>query len=94
MKPAPFAYYAPRSLDETLVHLAELGYSGKVLAGGQSLIPAMNFRLAQPGALVNLNTVPELSYIQVAAGGGVLIGAMTRTSTVEHDPLIAQRAPC
>ena len=53
----------------------------------------MNFRLSQPAALVDLNNVPELFYIRPAADGGVLIGAMTRTSTVEHDPLIAERAP-
>ena len=93
MKPAPFVYYAPESLDEALDRLAELGYSGKILAGGQSLIPAMNFRLSQPAALVDLNNIAELFYIRAAADGGVLIGAMTRTSTVEHDPLIAQRAP-
>ncbi len=48
MKPAAFDYYAPTSVEEALDHLAELGYSGKVLAGGQSLIPAMNFRMARP----------------------------------------------
>ncbi len=93
MKPAPFEYYAPNTLGEALDRLAELGYSGKILAGGQSLVPAMNFRLSQPAALVDLNNIPELFYIRAAADGGVLIGAMTRTSTVEHDPLIAQRAP-
>ena len=93
MKPASFDYYAPASLGEALDRLAELGYSGKILAGGQSLVPAMNFRLSQPAALVDLNNIPELFYIRAAPDGGVLIGAMTRTSTVEHDPLIAQRAP-
>ncbi|PKO22451.1 MAG: molybdopterin dehydrogenase, partial [Chloroflexi bacterium HGW-Chloroflexi-1] len=93
MKPAPFEYYAPASLAEALNHVAQLGYAAKVLAGGQSLIPAMNFRLAQPAALVDLNNVAELFFIRPAADGGVTIGAMTRNSTVEHDPLIAQRAP-
>ncbi len=93
MKPAPFEYYAPASLAEALDNVAQLGYSAKVLAGGQSLIPAMNFRLAQPAALVDLNHVAELFYVRPAADGGVAIGAMTRNSTVEHDPLIAQRAP-
>ncbi|MGC8779436.1 MAG: FAD binding domain-containing protein [Anaerolineae bacterium] len=93
MKPAPFDYYAPQTLAEALDRVAELGYSAKVLAGGQSLIPAMNYRLAQPAALVDLNNVAELFYIRPAADGGVTIGAMTRTATVEHDPLVAQRAP-
>ncbi|MCB0151295.1 MAG: FAD binding domain-containing protein, partial [Caldilineaceae bacterium] len=52
MKPAPFAYFAPHNLDEALDLLAQHGYDGKVLAGGQSLIPTMNSRLAQPAALV------------------------------------------
>ncbi len=73
--------------------LAQHGYAAKVLAGGQSLIPAMNYRLAQPAVLVDLNNVAELFYIRPAADGGVLVGAMTRTATVEHDPLIAARAP-
>ena len=64
MKPAPFQYYAPTTVDEALARLAEHGWDAKVLAGGQSLIPMMNFRLAQPSVLVDLNNVSELSYIQ------------------------------
>ncbi len=93
MKPAPFAYFAPTTLDETLALLAEHGYDAKPLAGGQSLIPTMNFRLAQPGALIDLNRVQELFYLQPAADGGVRMGAMTRQRTVERSSLIAQRAP-
>jgi len=93
MKPAPFDYYAPKTLAEALDRVAQLGYSAKVLAGGQSLIPAMNYRLAQPAALVDLNNVAELFYVRPAADGGVTIGAMMRNSAVEHDPLIAARAP-
>lgn len=93
MKPAPFKYYAPTTVQGALAHLAEHGWDAKVLAGGQSLIPMMNFRLAQPAVLVDLNNIPELSYIQPARDGGVRIGAMTRQRQVEHDPLIAERAP-
>jgi carbon-monoxide dehydrogenase medium subunit len=93
MKPAPFDYYAPSSVAEALDRLAELGYGGKVLAGGQSLIPAMNFRMAQPAALVDLNGIKELDYIRSAPDGGLLIGTMTRDSKVEHDAMVAQRAP-
>ena len=93
MKPAPFDYYAPTSVDQALDHVAQLGYDAKILAGGQSLIPTMNFRLAQPSALIDLNRVSELFYIHPLDDGSVLIGAMTRQSTVERDPLIAQRSP-
>jgi len=93
MKPAPFKYYAPTTTEEALARLAEHGYDAKVLAGGQSLIPTMNFRLAQPSVLVDLNRIDDLFYIRPDANGGVLVGAMTRESQVEHDPLIAGRAP-
>ena len=93
MKPVKFDYYAPTSVPEALETLAELGYDGKVLAGGQSLIAAMNFRMARPAALVDLNGIPELSYIKPTADGGLAIGTMTRVSTVEHDPEVAKRFP-
>lgn len=93
MKPVKFDYYAPSSVPEALDKLAELGYDGKVLAGGQSLIAAMNFRMARPAALVDLNNIPELSYIKPAADGSVAIGTMTRVSTVEHDPEVVKRFP-
>lgn len=93
MKPAPFEYYAPTTTEEALARLAEHGYDAKVLAGGQSLIPTMNFRLAQPSVLVDLNHIPELFYIKPDKNRGVLVGAMTRESQVEHDALIAERAP-
>lgn len=93
MKPAQFDYYAPASVEEALDTLAELGYEGKVLAGGQSLIAAMNFRMARPSALVDLNNVPELSYIKPSADGGLAIGTMTRVYKVEHDAEVAKRFP-
>ena len=93
MKPASFDYYAPTSVEQALDHVAQLGYDAKILAGGQSLIPTMNFRLAQPAALIDLNNIPELFYIRPSGDGGVLVGAMTRQSSIERDPLIAERAP-
>jgi len=93
MKPPPFEYYNPTTVDEALSLLAEHGYDAKPLAGGQSLIPIMNFRLAQPAVLVDLNNISELSYIQPDERGGLRLGAMTRHHQVEHDPLIAERAP-
>jgi carbon-monoxide dehydrogenase medium subunit len=93
MKPAAFDYYAPKSLDEALAHLTEFGWDAKALAGGQSLVPMMNFRLAQPAVLVDLNNVEELFYIRPDDDGGLQIGAMTRHYQVEKDPLVAERAP-
>jgi CO/xanthine dehydrogenase FAD-binding subunit len=93
MKPPPFEYYNPQSLDEALSHLAEHGYDAKILAGGQSLVPMLNFRLAQPAILVDLNNITDLAYIQDNDSGGVQIGAMTRHAQVERDPVIADRVP-
>ncbi len=93
MKPAPFEYYAPGERAEALALLAEHGGEAKILAGGQSLVPSMNFRLAQPSILVDLNGVADLFGIRAGADGGVVIGAMTRQRTVERSPLIAARAP-
>lgn len=93
MKPPPFEYYAPTTVEEALAHLAEHGYDAKPLAGGQSLIPMMNFRLAQPSVLIDLNNIPELSYIRPDENGGALVGATTRHKTVGNDPLIAKQIP-
>jgi CO/xanthine dehydrogenase FAD-binding subunit len=93
MKPVKFDYFAPTSVDEALDKLAELGYDGKVLAGGQSLIAAMNFRMARPVALVDLNNVPELSYIKTTDDGGLAIGTMTRVFNVENNEEVAKRFP-
>ena len=93
MKPIQFDYYGPTSLEEALGHLAELGYTGKVLAGGQSLIPTMNFRMARPDALVDLNNIPELQYIRPGSDGGIVIGAMTRDSVVEHSKEVQRAFP-
>jgi carbon-monoxide dehydrogenase medium subunit len=92
MKPAPFEYYAPKTVDEALAHLAEYGYDAKVLAGGQSLIPMMNFRLAQPSVLVDINNIDELFYIREHDEGGLCIGAMARHNQVETSSLVANRA--
>ena len=92
MKPAPFKYYAPHSIPEVLELLNEHGYDAKILAGGQSLVPMMNFRLVQPAVLVDINNIPELSYIETH-DNGVRLGAMVRHSQAEKDPLIKEHAP-
>jgi len=92
MKPAPFEYHAPRSVDQALELMREHSDEAKILAGGQSLVPAMNFRVVQPSVLVDINRVSELSYIR--EDGNVLrIGAMTRERQLEFDPLVAKRTP-
>lgn len=93
MKPAPVSYEAPDSLDAALGLLAEHGFDAKILAGGQSLVPLLNFRLAQPGVLIDLNRIQELGYVRESPSGGLSIGAMTRQRTVESHPLCAERAP-
>jgi carbon-monoxide dehydrogenase medium subunit len=92
MKPAPFAYVAPRSLPEALALVARHGEDGKVLAGGQSLLPVLNFRLAQPTVLVDLNGVAELDFLH-EEDGGLRMGALVRQRSLERDPRIAARAP-
>ena len=99
MKPPPFDYLAPASLDEALTLLGELGDGAKVLAGGQSLVPMLNFRLVRPQHLVDLNGLAELAGIR-EHDGHLVIGAMTRQRSVEmselvsdHWPLLAEAVP-
>src|SRR6202008_2719720 len=92
MKPASFEYHRPDSVEEALALLAQHGYDAKLLAGGQSLVPAMNFRLAQPAVLVDLNRVPGLAYVH-ERGGGVRIGAMTRQRAAERSEVVSRCAP-
>ena len=92
MKPAPFEYFVPDTLEEALDLLREHGDGAKILAGGQSLVPAMNFRIHQPEVLIDLNRVPELGYIR-EEGDTVRVGAMTRERHLEFDDLITQRTP-
>ena len=93
MKPAPFEYQAPTSLDAALDVLASHGGEAKVLAGGQSLIPVMNFRLAEPALLIDINKLTELDFIRRDDDGGLRIGALTRQRRLERDPLVAELAP-
>ena len=93
MKPAPFKYFAPGTLEEALTHLAEYGDEAKILAGGQSLVPTMNFRLAQPAVLIDLNRVEELFYIKTENSAGLKIGAMTRHQELEYSKLILEKSP-
>jgi carbon-monoxide dehydrogenase medium subunit len=92
MKPPPFLYARPRSLEEALVLLRDSGPDAKVLAGGQSLVPLLNFRLARPSVLIDLNLVPDLTYVR-RTNGHVAVGATTRQRALETDPAARRACP-
>ena len=93
MKPAPFTYYCPETLDEAVRLLDEHGDDGKILAGGQSLMPLMSLRLARPAVIVDMNRVRGLDHIVAAGDGSLRIGAMTRQRALERDAGLAERNP-
>jgi carbon-monoxide dehydrogenase medium subunit len=92
VKPAPFRYVAAESLEHALAAKANEGEDAKFLAGGQSLVPAMNFRLAQPATLIDLNGLANLDDVRTE-GGALRIGALARHRRIERDPLVARHAP-
>src|SRR6266850_887777 len=83
MKPVSFRYFAPRTVDDALDLLASHGEEGKTLAGGQSLVPAMNFRLARPTSLIDINRIDALDYVR-EEGGELRIGALARHFLWKH----------
>jgi carbon-monoxide dehydrogenase medium subunit len=100
MKPAPFKYIAASSLDHALALKAEYGDEARFLAGGQSLIPAMNFRLARPSVLIDINGLTVLARVDRSGGEGIRVGALTRYRDLERDfgflascPLFADALP-
>jgi len=92
MKPPKFDYHAPKSVDDALALLERYGGDAKILAGGQSLMPLLNFRLSRPAALVDLNRIPSLAYIK-EVDGRVSLGAMTRQRAIEFSPVVKDRLP-
>jgi carbon-monoxide dehydrogenase medium subunit len=92
MKPAPFDYHRPASLLETFDLLERYGDDGRILAGGQSLVPALNMRLATPRAVIDINRLPGLDAIRLASEG-LVIGALARHEAVERSPLVREHAP-
>jgi carbon-monoxide dehydrogenase medium subunit len=92
MIPAPFDYHAPKTLDEAIALLGRLGDTAKILAGGQSLIPAMRFRLAAPETLVDIGRIRDLAFVE-ERGDHLAIGAMTREHALEDSPVIAASYP-
>ena len=92
MKPPPFAYAAARSVEEAVAALATAGGEAKLLAGGQSLVPMLNFRLLRPAVLIDINRIPNLDHIREEAGG-LVIGALARHRQIETSAQVAKHFP-
>ncbi len=92
MKPAEFEYHRPYRIDDALSLLKQFGQESKILAGGQSLMPLMNFRLAQPAHVIDINFIDGLDYVK-SENGNIKIGCLVRQSRLLNDPLIQQRCP-
>lgn len=92
MKPPAFAYHDPRTVDEAVALLHRYGDGAKVLAGGQSLLPMLNMRLARPEALIDINRIDTLAYVREDEGA-LAVGALARHADVERSPLVARRQP-
>jgi aerobic carbon-monoxide dehydrogenase medium subunit len=92
MKPPSFDYHAPQSAAEALELLGRYGADARLLAGGQSLVPLLNFRLSAPAVIVDLNRAADLAYIR-EENGQVRMGAMTRQRAIEFSPLVKSRLP-
>ncbi len=92
MKPPPFTYECPTEVADAVALLAQHGADARPLAGGQSLVPLLNFRLARPAVLIDLNRIAALRHIAVD-DGALRIGAMARQATVEADPDVARGWP-
>ncbi|HZP43504.1 MAG TPA: xanthine dehydrogenase family protein subunit M [Candidatus Binatia bacterium] len=92
MKPPAFDYVVARTVDEAVEQLNKRGGGAKILAGGQSLTPMLNFRLVHPEALVDINRIAGLNHI-TPQNGGVRIGALTRHRTIEESPVIREKLP-
>jgi len=92
MKPPAFEYRVAESVEAAVAMLAEAGGEAKVLAGGQSLVPMLNFRLLRPAILVDINRIPGLAYIK-EEGRAIRVGALTRHYQLETSPVIAAHLP-
>ena len=93
MKPPKFDYFAPDSIDGALSLIAAHGEDARFLAGGQSLVPMLNFRVAAPSALIDLNRIAALRDIRIDGSGDLHLGAMVRTRQIETDPVIRAANP-
>ena len=93
MKPAPFEYFAPLELQEALDLLERYGDEAKILAGGQSLMPLMNLRLARPGLIIDINRLSSLDTITATPEGGLTIGALSRQRALERSKIVQEQNP-
>ena len=93
MKPAPFEYFSPSNLNEALGLLEQYGEEARILAGGQSLMPLMNLRLARPKVVIDINRLSELQYIKNDNNGSLTIGALTRQRMLERSDLVQRGYP-
>lgn len=93
MKPAPFDYVCPDSVAEAVALLAGHAGEAKIIAGGQSLMPMLNFRVVRPRLLVDIGRLLELDFLRETPEGGLCIGALTRHRALETSPLVARRFP-
>jgi carbon-monoxide dehydrogenase medium subunit len=93
MKPAPFDYYAPENVAEAVALLQAYGDDAKILAGGQSLMPLMNLRLARPRVIIDINRLAELDFIDIDANETLVIGALTRQRAVERSTVAREQNP-
>src|SRR5438874_9318311 len=93
MKPAPFEYFAPVELQEALDLLERYGDEAKILAGGQSLMPLMNLRLARPGLIIDINRLSSLDTITATPEGGLTTGALTRQRALERSKIVQEQNP-
>src|SRR5215470_12206434 len=92
MKPAPFEYHRPRSVEETFDLLDRYGDEGRILAGGQSLVPTLNMRLVAPRAVIDINRLPGFDSIRVTPEG-LVIGALVRQESIEDSAIVREHAP-
>ena len=92
MKPAAFEYIVADSVEMAVASLAQAGGDAKIIAGGQSLVPMLNFRLLRPSVLVDINRIPDLAYVR-EDGNVIRVGALTRHHQLETSPLIAAHFP-
>jgi CO/xanthine dehydrogenase FAD-binding subunit len=92
MKPSAFEYFSPGTVAEAVELLERFGDEAKIMAGGQSLMPMLNFRVARPKVLVDINRLPNLDYIREEKGE-LVIGGLTREQAVEKSPLVRKKCP-
>lgn len=92
MKPPPFEYFSAESVEAAVEALANAGGDGKIIAGGQSLLPMLNFRLLRPSVLIDINRIADLAYVR-DDGDCIRIGALTRHYMLQTSPVVAAQLP-